>query len=118
MARKRATPQEVAEFYEKMRSGTPEERLQAAAKYFKKSPTTIKANLKFWWPGPRFMKEFPAGRQTANSRQWDIPTDKLLKALNSNGSVQKTARALKTTPITLKKCMDRKGITQEWVLRS
>jgi len=114
--KKRATPQEIAEFYEKLRSGTPEERLVATAKYYGKSISVVKGHIKFWWPGARFLKEFGNGDGT-NRRRWDMPTDALLKALNENGSVVRTAKALKTTPITLTKALERKNIMQEWVVR-
>jgi len=114
--KRRATPEEIAEFYEKLRSGTPDERLAATAKYFGKTLSVVKNQIKFWWPGQRYLKEFGNG-DGGNRRRWDMPTDQLLKALNENGSVVKTARAVKTTPITLTKALERKGLTQEWVVR-
>jgi len=114
--KRRATPEEIAEFYEKLRSGTPDERLAATAKYYGKSTSVVRNHIKFWWPGQKYLKEFGNGDNN-NRRRWDMPTDQLLKALNENGSVVRTAKALKTTSITLSKALERKGLTQEWVVR-
>jgi len=111
----RATPEEIAQFYEKLRTGTPDEKLNATAKHHGKSSNAVKNQLRFWWPGSKFLKEF--GEEASNRRRWDMPTDQLLKALNEHGSIVKTAKALKTTPITLSKALDRKNIVQEWVVR-
>jgi hypothetical protein len=117
MARKRrATPEDIAQFYEKLRTGTPEEKLNATAKYYGRPANTIRNQLRFWWPGSKFLKEFGNG-EGSNRRRWEMPTDQLLKALNKHRSIVKTATALKTTPITLSKALERKNIVQEWVVR-
>ena len=114
--KRRATPGEIAEFYEKLHSGTPEERLAATAKYYGKTVNVVKNQIKFWWPGAKYLREFGKG-DSPNRRRWDMPTDQLLKVLNENGSVAGTAKALKTTAITLSKALERKNIVQVWVVR-
>jgi hypothetical protein len=111
----RSTPEEVAAFYEKLGSGTPEERLSVTAKYYGRTVTGIQKQIRFWWPGAKYLKEFGNGQ--GNQRRWDMPTDQLLKALNEHRSMVKTAKALKTTPITLAKALTRKNINHVWVVR-
>ena len=55
---RKATPEEIADFYEKLRAGTPDEKIGATAKYFRKTPRAIKQSVKFWWPGRKFLREF------------------------------------------------------------
>lgn len=110
---KKTTPEEIAAFYEKLRTGTAAEKLQATAKYFGLSAEAAKRRLRFWWPGSKYVQEFaPYDRA---SQRWDMPTDKLLESLNKHETIAATARALKTTPITLKKALERKGVVQRWV---
>lgn len=96
-------------------AGTSEERVAATAKYFKIKPLTVKNHLKFWWPRAKFLKEFDGENQ--DKRRWDRPTKELMETLNKHGTISKTAKALKTTPMTLSKALDRHGIEQEWVVK-
>ena len=76
----------------------------------------VKNHIKFWWPGAKYLKEF-GSVDGSNRRRWDMPTDHLLKVLNEHENVAKTAKALKTTPITLTKALECKSIDQVWVVR-
>lgn len=119
MARKkRASSQEVAEHFESLPkgAGSTEERLHATARYFKITPLTARKHIQFWWPGPKFLKEFGDGRKRKRPH-WDRPTKELLAALNKHGNVSRAAKALGTTPVTLAKAIERHNLAQEWVVK-
>jgi transcriptional regulator with GAF, ATPase, and Fis domain len=75
-------------------------------------------HLRFWWPGAKYQAEFGNGDEARGRRrkEWDPKT--VLDALNECKSVQKAARKLKTTPITLTKAIERHGIQVEWRLKA
>lgn len=115
---KRASVEEVAKFYEELRGGandTQADKLKATAKYFGIKPTTVKNHLKFWWPGQKYLKEFAADGRRGGKAKWDRPIKELVDALNKHQTVAATAKALKTTPITLTKRIKEKEIAQVWV---
>jgi DNA invertase Pin-like site-specific DNA recombinase len=116
MKKRRATSEEVAKFFDKMprSAGSLEARVKAVAKYFGIRSETVIRHLRFWWPGEKFLAEFDLN-EGGGRRKWDMPAEEIVKALNQNKTVAKTAKALKTTPITLTKALERKGIERIWV---
>ena len=116
MPRRRASGEEIVDHFDSYpnSAGSTEERVKATARYFNVKPGTVHKHLKFWWPGKKYLKEF--GENTTNRVRWDRPTEKLLAAVTRHGSVAGAARALKTTPITLTKALQRHHIVQTWVL--
>lgn len=117
MAKKKASPEEIAEHFDSLprAAGTSEERLKATAKYFKVKPETVQKHLKFWWPGKKYLSEFRNGDPGSRIR-WDRPTQELLATLNKHETVAGAAKALKTTAITLTKALERHSIIKRWVV--
>ncbi len=115
MPKKRASGEEIVEHFDSLprAAGSAAERMAATAKYFKVKPETVEKHLKFWWPGKKYMKEFEPEERTRV--RWDRPTNDLMEAMNRHGSVAKAAKALKTTPVTLAKVLQRHQIEQRWV---
>ena len=116
MPRRRASGEEIVDHFDSYpnSAGSTEERVKATARYFNVKPGTVHKHLKFWWPGKKYLKEF--GENTNTRVRWDRPTEKLLAAVTRHGSVAGAAKALKTTPITLTKALQRHHIVQKWVL--
>jgi len=83
------------------------------ATQFKISPATVHRQLKFWWAGERYLREFG---ESANKRvKWDRSSEELIRALNEHGSIFKAAKALGTTSITLNKAIERHHLVRQWV---
>jgi transcriptional regulator with GAF, ATPase, and Fis domain len=116
MPKNRAGGEEIVEHFDSLpkAAGSAEERVAATAKYFKVKSATVEKHLKFWWPGKKYLKEFE--REERIRVRWDRPTNDLMEAMNRHGSVAKAAKALKTTPVTLAKALQRHQIEQRWVL--
>ena len=116
MPKKRASGEEIVTHFDSLpkAAGSAEERVAATAKYFKIKPKTVKKHLRFWWPGKKYLREFEQEEKTRV--RWDRPTNDLLEAMNRHGSVARAAKALKTTPVTLVKALQRHQIEQRWVL--
>jgi hypothetical protein len=116
MPAKRINSQDVAEFYERLKKNQPN-KLAVTARRFEISESSVVRHIRFWWPGVKYQAEF--GDDVGGGRpRWDIPDTELLNALNENGTIAKTAKVLQTTPVTLSKAVERKGIQQMWVRRS
>ena len=116
MPKKRAGGEEIVEHFDSLprAAGSAEERVTATAKYFKVKPATVQKHLKFWWPGKKYMKEFEQEERTRV--RWDRPTSDLMEAMNRHGSVARAATALKTTPVTLAKALERHHIVHQWTV--
>ena len=116
MPKKRASGEEIVAHFDSYpkAAGNAEKRVAVTAKYFKIKPETVKKHLRFWWPGKKYLKEFEQKEKTRV--YWDRPTNDLLEAMNRHGSVAKAAKALKTTPMTLAKALQRHQIEHRWVL--
>lgn len=111
--RRKAGKQEIAEHFLALRGGSSDEKLAATAKYFGRTPQTVQNIIKFWLSGPEYLRYFPDKRQR-DKRRWHMPPTKVVETLNRQGSISKAAKALKTTPITLTKFMERERIVQIW----
>jgi hypothetical protein len=114
--RKRATGEEIVGHFESLPrgAGSAEDRVAATARYFKVKPTTVMRHIQFWWPGRKFLSEF--GEKESRRPKWDRPTEELLDAMREHKSVNKAAKVLNTTPITLSKALERHHIVQTWVV--
>jgi hypothetical protein len=102
-------PQEVAEYYEKLRKGTPASKLRDAASHFDVTTQTVRKALMFWWPGPKYKEEFPEAR-AGRQRYADVSDDVFLEALNETGSVRQAAAKLGMSQVTLAKQMKERNI--------